>query len=409
MFTRNRIEEERAKGRSGRAGGSVLRAGRAGAAHAEWVFEAIQELKDKHEEGVERIGVWLEEPMSAEGMDAGAVIFRGDVWEEGIGSGVPEWTRLSDDAPLPMEMLSAGMSCQYELEGPKPGPILGPLVGLERVLWVPVLGRQSLRGLVMLGTQEKHKALPRVKAEKVAEELGLLLEFEEERRLTAARKGDLELWQHFQHLLSEPQNGNTILGQLADSCTRGGGSFSGAGAVFALIGERKSRLPVGAPAGASGEEQLLIRAHSGDAAWAHGVNGGPLETLWRQAIENRRVAGAEARHLPLAKEVSRIVAIPLERESGIAGVLLAGLPRRKAILDVMERLELRALLAARVFERERQAQAALQQQLWQKALLESSEEPVVLVDRQGFVVGMSRGARELARLERAVTFARGDT
>ena len=376
----------------------MFRAGRAGAGHAEWVLDAIQELNSESKEGVDRVGVWLEEPLSAEGMDTSSVIFRGEVWEQGIGKGAPEWTRLSDDAPLPMETLRSGISCEYEVGGPKPGPILGPLVGLHRVLWVPVLARRVLRGLIMLGTQQKQKDLPRARAEKVADELGLLLELEEERRLAAARKADLELWQRMQRLLSEQQNANMILDQLAESCTRGI-SLGGAGAVFALIGERKSGLPVAAPSSASREEQLAIRAQSGDEAWAHGVNQGPLETLWRQALNDRRVTGAEAERLPLAKEVSRVVAIPLEQEDEITGMLLAGLPRRKATLEVLERLELRATLAAGVFEQERRVQAAQQQQLWQKALLESSQEPVVIVDREGFVVGMSRGARELMRFE----------
>ncbi len=66
-------------------------------------------------------------------------------------------------------------------------------------------------------------------------------------------------------------------------------------------------------------------------------------------------------------------------------------------MEVLERLELRALLAAGVLEQEKRAQAAQSHKLWQKALLESSEEPVALVDQQGFIAGMSLTARELAR------------
>ena len=397
MFTRNHKGEEKARVRIGGCTGSVLRAGRTGAGRAEWVLEAIQELKG--EEGVDRVGVWLEEQRSGDGAEAGPVTFRGDVWEEGIGSGVPEWTRISDNAPLPMEMLSSGMNCEYEMNGTKPAPILGPLVELQRVLWVPVLGRRILRGLVMLGTRRKQKAVPRARAEKVAEELGLLLEFEDDRSLAAARKADLDLLQRVRRLMAEQQTANMILGQLAESCTRGG-LFGGAGTVFALIGECKSGLPVAAPSGASGEEQVIIRAQSGDPAWAHGISQGPLEMLWRQAVENRRVVGAKAERLPLAKDISRIVAIPLGQGKEIAGVLMAGLPRRKATLELLERLELRAMLAAEVLEQERRAEAALQQQLWQKALLELTEEPMVLVDPLGFIVGMSRGARELVPPER---------
>lgn len=104
--------------------------------------------------------------------------------------------------------------------------------------------------------------------------------------------------------------------------------------------------------------------------------------------------------MPLAKHISRIVAIPVKWGKAIGGILIAGLPRRKAALEVLERLELRAMLAAEALEQEWQTEAASRERLWQKALLESSEEPVVQVDPQGFLMGMSRGAWELARPEK---------
>jgi len=358
VFTRigKEEEEETTKARRTAGSGSVLRVGRAGARRAEWVQEALLELKG--ENGVDRVGVWLEQEVSADGMAAGPVLFRGDVWERGIGSGVPEWERLSVDAPLPMESLGKGRSCEYEVGGPKSGPILGPLLELQRVLWVPVLERRILRGLVMLGTQKRQKALPRVKAEAIAEELGLLLELQEERRLAAARKADLELFKRMQRLVSEQKNANLVLGQLAESCT-GGESFGGAAAVFALIGERKD-VQAAPPSSAPPAEQLLIRAQSGEAAWAQSVNQGPLESLWRQAVENQHVVGAEAGHLPLAKDISRILALPLACGKQIIGVLLAGLPRQKANLEELERLELRGMLAAEVLALEQRAEAARQ-------------------------------------------------
>lgn len=393
MFTRNSGEERIARSGTGRCAGSLLRVGRAGAPHAEWILEAIQQLKN--EGGVERVGVWLEEPTGSDAVNSGPTIFRGEVWEQGVASGVPEWTRLSSDAPLPMQALGAGISCEYEVEGPKPGPILGPLLELRRVLWVPILGRQILRGLVMVGTQHKKKYLPRAQAEKTADELGLLLEFEEERRLAAARKVDLDLWPRMTHLLSDEQSAEMILGQLAESCTQGN-SLDGVGAVFALIGERRCDLPIPSRLHAPEEERLVVRAQSGDTAWAHGVDRGPLETLWRRAAEGARVVGAEGGRLPLAKEISRIVAIPLRWGREVAGVLLAGLPRRKANLEVLERLEWRALLATGILEQEQRAREAEQRRVWETTLLESIEEPVVLVDREGLIAGMSRGARELA-------------
>jgi hypothetical protein len=65
--------------------------------------------------------------------------------------------------------------------------------------------------MVMLGSKAKQATLPRALAETAADELGVLLELEESRRLGAARKADLELGQRVQSLLREGENSNRIL------------------------------------------------------------------------------------------------------------------------------------------------------------------------------------------------------
>jgi len=399
VFTRNRTGRAIVKGCGNGDAGSLVRLGRAGASHADWILQAIQELREA--ENVDRAGVWLEEPHCGERLDAGPVIFRGEVWDRGIGSGPPEWARLSGDAPLPQELLDDGKSCEYELEGPNQRPIFGPLVDLRRVLWVPVTAQRTLRGLIMLGAQQRQAPIPREGAEKVAEQLGVLLELEETRRVAAARKADMELWRRIHNLAWEGQNANWILGQLAESCTRGD-SLGGVGGVFALIGERKTGPPVATPSSATGGEQLVIRAQSGEAHWAASVNQGPLETAWRQAVAEQRAIGVEVERALHTKEISRVVAIPFGRKNAIRGVLLAGLPRRMATLEGLERLELRAMLAEAVLEQERRAEAGAREEQWHQALLESAANPVVLVDHKGLVRGMSRGARELLQRERTV-------
>ncbi len=132
----------------------------------------------------------------------------------------------------------------------------------------------------------------------------MLLEIEEERRLHAAAKADLGLLRRIKSLLSEDQNASMILSELAESCTTGENE-GGVAVVFALIGEKKRSLTAADALFGSREEQLIIRAQSGEPAGAHGVNGGPRETLWRQAVEQRRVTGAEAERLPLARGTFR--------------------------------------------------------------------------------------------------------
>ena len=387
MFTRNYAGENSIGVRG--CSGSLAKLGRAEVGRTEWVFEAIQDLKAASD--AQRIGVWLEENGNFEEPGNPSRIFRGEVWDEVIGSGVLEWTRLTIDAPLPLATLKSGLSCEYQIEQPHSGPILGPQLQLSRVLWVPVVVR---RALVMAGTLDKKKQLPCAEAERVAGQLELLVELDEERRLAAGRKADMEFGLRINRLLSENQSTNMILGQLVESCTRGE-SVGGAGTVFALIGERKSGVAPAPMSRKGTEHHLEVRAPSGDGAWAHGVNARPLESLWRQALEDGRTAVGEVDPLPLAKDISRIVAVPIEVGNNVKAVLLAGLPKKRATLDALDRLNWRAALAAEVLEQEQRNHAGLQQQVWRKALLESSEEPMVLIDSQGLIAGMSHGAQEL--------------
>lgn len=371
--------------------GGVVRAARAGAAREEWIRIAIDELA--MEPAIERAGIWLE--LAAEHGEAGAGIFSGAVWERNAGSLPPEWRKISTEAPLPREVLDGTSSVEQGLESTTCAPMLGPLVELQRALWVPIVGHRILGGLILAGTREKQTLLPRAKVERIAEEIGLLLEMEEDRRLACERHEDLILWRRVQDLLQEPEGTKDLLRELAESCVGSAGK-GGVGAVFALIGERTSALPVNTPATAGEVNRLVLCAQSGDAEWAHSLNQGPLETLWQQAVETRRVCGAEAERLPLARHISRVVAIPMEFDGGVNAVLVAGLPRRRSSLGILERLELRALLAAQVLERRNRIARERNERLQQSVLLESNEEPVVIVDRQGFVVGMSRRARQLA-------------
>ncbi len=206
----------------------------------------------------------------------------------------------------------------------------------------------------MLGARDKYRCLPSAAAEIVAEELGLLLELEEEHRLAAARKADLEFLSRMHGLLRASENTNLILGQIAESCTRGE-AVGGVGAAFALIGEVKNGHQRTAGSFAKVRDHLLVRAQSGDPTWEYSVNGGSLEGLWRECIENGQIITVEANSLPVAKTLSKIVAIPLRLQTKITGVLLAGLPARRANLDILDRLELRGTLASEVMWQESDA------------------------------------------------------
>ena len=368
---------------------SLLRIVRPAGGPAEWIPAAIQLLVS--ESAAERIGVWLEDPLTGEN-DGASPVFRGEVWEREMGSGPPEWARFSACAPLPVELMSGGASFECTIDGPQAGPILGPVIDLNRVLWIPVVRRSVLRGLILLGSRRKNEPLPRLHAENLAAELSALLELEEERRLAQSRKADLELWWRVRGWMSEKQSGGMILAQLAESCTRGAAN-GGVGAVFALIAER--RQPCARQADHSVSEELNVRAQSGDTEWAHRVNSEALRALWQQVLDTGQSAGSEGEGLVFAKEIARIIALPLRWGDATGGVLLAGLPKLKANLGALERLELRGQFASEVLERECRERRDHDQQQSQRALLESTEGALVLVDDRACVVGVSGGSREL--------------
>ncbi len=344
---------------------------------------------------MDRLGIWLE-PEGNDEDQSSPMVFRGEVWERGDGDLPKEWTRLSAEGPWARQVLSHGSSVEYQSDEQDGEPIVGALLGLQHVLWAPVSGGGILRGLILAGSPEKQTVLPKARVELVAAELALLLEFEEQRRVSKHRQSDLALCQRTQAALAREQNVETLLHDLVENCTRAE-KDGGVSAVFALIGERLHHLPVAQPAAAAGEERLAVRAQSGDPAWAHGVEQGPLENLWRQTVASGHLTGAEAERLPLAKDISRIVAIPLQGQGEVRGVLIAGLPKRKDSAEALERLELRAQLAAQVMESQRRASDEVQGKCWQKALLDASPETLFLIDRHGFVRGLSRGVREFLR------------
>jgi len=373
----------------------VVRAARAGAGRDAWVRAALLDLQT--EPGAERFGVWLEPPAGDETVPASQVVFRGEVRERGEGKRPGHWTSLSVELPLPLDLLSVGKTAELKLQGELRHPLLGPTLGMRHLLWVPVFGRNLLRGLILLAAEDAGSALPRVLAEDVAAELALALEAEEQTRLAEERKADLELTSRVHTLLAENADPDRILAELAETCTRGDGP-GGVGAVFALIGERRIGLAVAAPSGARAEERLRIRALSGDPAWGHSVEQGPLEMFWRQAVETLQVTGAEPGALPLARTIARVVAIPLTSEGAARGVLLAGLPRGRTSLESLGRLERRALLAAQVLQQLERRSERARAETWGLALLESSDHPVLLLDRGGFLKALSRGARKVLSL-----------
>jgi signal transduction histidine kinase/FixJ family two-component response regulator len=323
----------------------VVRAAAEGASREELMREAMRVLSKDSD--ADRLGVWLEPQPAQKEETSFPSSFRGMIWERGVEATPAEWARLSPEFPLPQELFT-GKSVEQNLGGPPARPMLGPLMEMRRAVWVPVGRTGRLRGVLLAGTRARQGALPQALLESVAAELLLAVELDEEQRMARERQADLDMAAEIMTALRKSGPESSILAKLADHCTEPGGHGRGLDAVFAVVGRRSV-----IPGGDSNAAEMTFPWKSGDPAWTHAVERGPLAGVWKKALEDRKVAGSERQSSWPRGGVGRVVALPLEAEGEMLGVLVAGLRPGGASLSVLARLEFRASLAAAALARER--------------------------------------------------------
>jgi signal transduction histidine kinase len=368
----------------------VVRSALSAASHEVLLQQALQTLV--RATPASRIGVWIE-PAGDPAFDLySPPVFQGIVWDDETETVPGEWSHLSPEAPLPQQLLTPIVSVEQELGNSGEFPMIGPLLGLQRVLWVPIQRNHHLCGVILLGTRKKNFLLSRSPAESVATELELALEFAEQRTLALSRTADLAFSRRTLAALGTRAPAFTLLSGLVDSCTLSPASH-GPGAAFAVLA---AMSPPGSNPFEPPELQFLWK--SGDPEWTSAVESEPLSSIWRKALESHRLLGSDPGVSWARGEVSRVVALPLESHGEVLGALIVGLPRSAATLATLERLEFRAALAILALERWIHEQLELSQNSWRQAFLERNTEPAFLLDSRGCVVAMSKGARELLAL-----------
>jgi PAS domain S-box-containing protein len=367
-------------------GRGVARAAVEGASREELIREALHQLSPG--EHAQRFGVWLECAHLAE--TGGPATFRGSV-QDGAGEATPaEWGRLSPEATLPQELLLGGKSVEQDLGNSGQSALIGPLVGMRRALWVPVTRKQRLRGVLLAATARKNGALSQVLLESLAAELALAVELEEEQSIAQERHADTYLTRRVLAAVGGSIPADVILANLVENCMDSDANTKGPAAVFAVIGELHAQLGEKAAT-----EEVHFQWRSGDEAWTRAVESEPLAAVWRKALEGRRVVGSDAQVSWAKGELGRIVAIPLEIPGEVAGVLVVGLRPGAASLALLERFELRAVLAAMALAKRKRHADTERRAAWHKALLESDAQAAVFLDTQGGIAELSRGAQEL--------------
>ena len=368
----------------------MARAAVAGASRLELLKAALSALGK--EGNADRIGVWMEAERSSS-LQEGPGRFQGLVWDRENGEMPPEWAHLSVEPPLPEESLFAGKIVEQDLEAVPDRPIIGPLVELRRATWIPIERNGQLKGVILAGSRGNQAMKRLEEMQSIAAELALAIGLEEEQKTARIRNADLRAARHILEARRARNPAGMMLAKLAESCTEMAAGEQGPGATFAVIGALVEQL------GDSGkQEEIEFHWRSGDPEWTRAVACEPLANIWKRALEVRQVIGSEP-HGTLAQEsVARILAYPLEEDGELLGTLVAGLPQRAISLATLERLELRAALAAAELGRRKRNEAEIREAEWQRALLDSSGEAVILLDEAGRIAGSSRGAQELASL-----------
>lgn len=392
---------------------SVARAANQTLSRSELLGKTLSALA--HDGHVDRIGVWLETGEAEMPAAHPSVIFRGVVWDR-LDENLPsEWQHLSPQAPLPQEVLAAGRTVELDHDAL---PIIGPLLELRRALLVPVERRGRLRGLLLAGSRQKNSDIPVALFESAAAELALAMELDEVHRLSVVQRADLLLVKKLLADLAAKRRPDNILADLVNDITAGADSPGGLGAAVAVIGALQDGR--GGP-GASHEGHDIYESRgtlpsvnflwkSGNPQWINNFENSPFTKVWREALAERRTrAGDSETHLghgtsrASARTFLHVVAVPFESEGQQAGVLVVGLEDHAASAATLERLELRASLAATVLAARMRSQEEARLATWRKCLLDNAAQATVLLDEDGGIMGMSLAVWRLLGEEAADT------
>ena len=338
----------------------------------------------------DRIGVWLDAP-DTEGMETsigpGTEPFRGIVWDRQSQNIPLEWQRLSAEPPLPHEALSAGESVDQRLDHGAL-PIIGPLLELQRAMWVPVKRRGRLRGILLAGSRRKHGKLPAEALESAASELALAIELEEEQQLARDNQVDLLLARKTLDSLIGSEKPGLILAVLVDDCVARPRCDGGLAIRFAAIGCLQKQP------GDSTTSSPSFPWKNGDAVWINALGSNPCAAIWSNAIETRRLSSsAGSAATSRSDEVACIVAIPLEAQKKLIGVFVVGLAPAATSQSSLARLEVRASLAVAALEAWNRDQESALPRLCAKEVTESAG-MVTSLDLRG-IASDSAGPRPL--------------
>ena len=308
------------------------------------------------------------------------------------------------EAPLVTELLSRAETAELQLSGTLDGMSMGALLEMRRAVCAPIQTERSLRGIVFAGARNKQAGLEKSVVERLATELAIVAQVEDERRRARERQEDVVSASRILGSLASSAPMDALLASVADDCVKGSGSEFGLKAVFAVIGEirfpgkEKSGEPAtnvtGSAVPGAPDIGMEFLWRSGDPTWTSAMEREPILGLWRRALESRRAEGGEP-DAGGSSKVARIMAFPLQSGEEPLGILVAGLRQKDVSLATLERLELRAAVATQALLARRRSLELEQQRNWTRALLQAGSEPLILVEPDGTIAKLNENARTL--------------
>jgi signal transduction histidine kinase/CheY-like chemotaxis protein len=375
----------------------VARAAVEGRALQDLLKEAIRTLLASGQ--ADRVGVWVENVDHGVADSGQHKSFRGIVAEKDGEATPAEWSRLSPQPPLPVELLGSLRTVEQDVDASPDKPMIGALIEMRRALWVPLQVHAQLRGILFAGGRKKQARLPRALFESVAAELALVMELEDERRLGRERHQDSR---RMLAALTSSESPSDVLAGIVKDCTHKGDHQIEPSAVFAAIGclvdspkTRKSsihQLP----------QNMRFAWQSGAAAWIRALESEELSGVWRRALESHHVAGSEPGIASPQGQVTRVVAFPLEAAGETLGALVAGVRRSTASLAALERLELSAALAVPPLLQLKRSEQAAELELRHKEVLAALQDQPDRSDQRDAEHGVTEILNVIEWLEEGV-------
>lgn len=357
-----------------------------GASHEQLAREAVAALVA--ETSCDRAGVWLEADEHTE--DNAGEILHGVVWDRDAEAVPREWCTLAPRRIIPASRLVAGTVFEVEAPASNGVPLVGTTVGLSKVAWIPIEYAGKLRGMLMTGVASSRSLLAVAPMTALAAKLAMASALENERRLSTGRYLDLALCNR---VLGNPETASGLessLQEIVESCLPQAGKTETLQAMFSAV------IQISGPAATTAEATApRLLAFAGEERHRSILWSKAVQSLAHLALLERRPAGEMVYAGSTDRRGLRVIAVPVRQVAELCVCLVTGFQSEAATLSALERVELRARLAANIVTAMSGREAHTREQSELTALLEASSSAVVLLGDDGEVVAANRAARLL--------------